>query len=74
MVRTFTVVLERAEGSWWVAHVPALHATAQGRSRAAALRRVRALIDFAVEDMRASGQAIPGERSRVEFVRVRAAV
>jgi predicted RNase H-like HicB family nuclease len=55
MVRTFAVVLERDDG-WWVAHVPALHATAQGRSRCTALRRARALIDFAVEDMRAASR------------------
>lgn len=72
MVRTFTVVLERGERGWWVAHVPALHATAQGRSRSTTLRRARALIAFAVEDMRSAGQPFPTESSRVEFVRVRA--
>lgn len=72
MKRSFTVVLERGDDAWWIAHVPLLHATAQGRSRATALRRAQGLIEFALEDMRASGRRVPAERSRVEVVRLRA--
>jgi predicted RNase H-like HicB family nuclease len=72
MKRSFTVVLERGDDGWWVAHVPFLHATAQGRSRATALKRVQGLIEFAIDDLRAAGQPIPAERSRVEVVRLRA--
>ena len=72
MKRTFTVVLERGDDGWWTAHVPLLHATAQGKSRAAALRRIQGMIDFALDDMRASGQPVPSEQSRVEVVRLRA--
>ncbi len=72
MKHTFTVVLERGDDGWWVAHVPLLHATAQGRSRATTLKRAQALIEFAVDDLRAAGQLVPAERSRVEVVRLRA--
>jgi len=56
MKRTVTVVLERADDGWWTAHAPPLHATAQGKSRATALRRIQGLIAFALDDLRASGQ------------------
>jgi predicted RNase H-like HicB family nuclease len=72
MKHTFTVVLEHGNDGWWVAHAPLLHATAQGKSRGVALRRIQGLIEFALDDMRASGQPVPSERSRVEVVRLRA--
>jgi predicted RNase H-like HicB family nuclease len=51
MKRTVTVVLERDDG-WWTAHAPLLHATAQGKSRATALRRIQGLIEFALDALR----------------------
>ena len=75
MSRSYTVVLHRAEDSWWVANVPTLHATAQARTRSGALKRARSLIRFALETVEKEGSKPPVEdRSNLEVVRIRAAV
>ena len=75
MKQSYTVILHRAEDGWWVANVPMLHATAQGRTRSVALKRARSLVRFAVGAMRKEGAKPPVEgRSSLEVVRVRAAV
>lgn len=51
MQRRYTVVLHKAEDGWWVANVPILHATAQGRTRSVALKRAKSLIRFALDTM-----------------------
>ena len=72
---SYTVILHLAENGWWVANVPVLHATAQGRKRSIALRRARSLIRFALETIQKEGSKPPVEdRSNLEVVRVRAAV
>ena len=71
----YTVILHRAEHGWWVANVPILHATAQGRTRYTALKRAKSLIQFALETIQGEGAKPPVEdRSSLEVVRVRAAV
>jgi predicted RNase H-like HicB family nuclease len=75
MKQSYTVVLQRAETGWWVANVPVLHATAQGRTRATALKRAKSLIQFALETIQGEGAQPPVEnRSTLEVVRVRATV
>jgi len=75
MSRSYTVILHRAEDGWWVANVPALHATAQARTRSAALKRAGSLIRFALKAIQKEGSKPPLEdRSNLEVVRIRAAV
>jgi predicted RNase H-like HicB family nuclease len=75
MKHGYTVILHRAEHGWWVANVPILHATAQGRTRSTALKRAKSLIQFALETIQGEGAKPPVEdRSSLEVVRVRAAV
>jgi len=75
MGRKYTVILHRAEDGWWVANVPTLHATAQGRTRSTALKRAKSLIRFALDSIQGEGEKPPVEnRSSLEVVRVRAAV
>jgi predicted RNase H-like HicB family nuclease len=75
MQRQYTVVLQRGEDGWWVANVPILHATAQGRTRSSALKRAKSLIQFALESIRDEGAKPPVEdRSSLAVVRVQAAV
>jgi predicted RNase H-like HicB family nuclease len=74
MSRRYTVILQRAEDGWWVANIPMLHATAQGKTRSAALKRAQSLTRFAIETMRKEGSKLPAEnRSNLEVVRIRAA-
>ena len=75
MSRRYTVILHRAEDGWWVANIPMIHATAQGRTRSTALKRAQSLTRFALDAMRKEGSKPPTEdRSNLEVVRVRAAV
>jgi len=75
MQRRYTVVLQKEEDGWWVANVPILHATAQGRTRAVALKRARSLIRFALDVIRGEGSKPPVEdRTSLDVVRVQAAV
>jgi predicted RNase H-like HicB family nuclease len=75
MQRQYTVVLQRGEDGWWVANVPILHATAQGRTQSSALKRAKSLIQFALESIRDEGAKPPVEdRSSLAVVRVQAAV
>jgi len=74
MSRSYTVILQKAEGGWWVANVPLLHATAQGKTRSIALKRAQSLTQFAIDSMRQEGSKPPAEsRSNLEVVRIRAA-
>lgn len=75
MRRNYTVILQRGNEGWWVANVPILHATAQGRTRMAALKRAKSLIRFALDAIRDEGVNPPIEdRSSLEIVQVQAAV
>ena len=75
MHRRYTVVLHRAEDGWWVANVPILRATAQGRTRSVALKRAKSLIQFALDTIRDAGANPPIEdRNSLDVVRVQAAV
>jgi predicted RNase H-like HicB family nuclease len=75
MERSYTVVMHREEDGWWVANVPLLRATAQGRTRSTALKRAKSLIRFALETIKSEGAAPPVEdRSTLDVVRVRAAI
>jgi len=51
MSRSYTVILHRAEDGWWVANIPMLHATAQGKTRSTALKRAQSLTRFAIDTM-----------------------
>ena len=51
MSRSYTVILHRAEDGWWVANIPMLHATAQGKTRSIALKRAQSLTQFAIDTM-----------------------
>ncbi len=74
MNRSYTVILHRAEDGWWVANIPMIHATAQGRTRSIALKRAQSLTRFALDTMRKEGSKPPTEdRSNLEVVRIRAA-
>ena len=74
MRRQYTVVLQRGDDGWWVANVPMLHATAQGRTRSIALKRAKSLIRFALDAIRGEGTNPPVEdRGSLEIVRVQAA-
>jgi predicted RNase H-like HicB family nuclease len=74
MSRRYTVILHRAEDGWWVANIPTLHATAQGKTRSTALKRAQSLTQFAIDTMRKEGSKPPAEnRSNLEVVRIRAA-
>ena len=59
MSRSYTVILHRAEDGWWVANVPTLHATAQGRTRSGALKRAESLIRFALETIQKKARSLP---------------
>lgn len=75
MQRQYTVVLQKGDDGWWVANIPILHATAQGRTRAVALKRAKSLIQFALDVIYDEGKEPPVEdRSSLEVVRVQAAV
>lgn len=75
MRRNYTVILQRGDDGWWVANVPILHATAQGRTRTAALKRAKSLIRFALDAIQDEGANPPIEdRSSLEIVQVQAAV
>ena len=75
MRRNYTVILQRGDDGWWVANVPILHATAQGRTRTAALKRAKSLIRFALGTIQDEGANPPIEdRSSLEIVQVQAAV
>jgi predicted RNase H-like HicB family nuclease len=75
MHRSYTVIMHRGEDGWWVANVPLLHATAQGRTRSTALKRAKSLIRFALATIQSEGAEPPVEdRSKLDVVRVRAAV
>lgn len=70
MNRQYTVILHKDNG-WWVANVPTLHATAQGRSRSVALKRAKSLIRFALDTIQDEGAKPPVEdRSSLEVIRV----
>lgn len=75
MRHSYTVIMHRGEDGWWVANVPLLNATTQGRTRSTALKRAKSLIQFALQTIRSEGAEPPIEdRSKLEVVRVRAAV
>jgi predicted RNase H-like HicB family nuclease len=75
MQRSYTVIIHRGEDGWWVANVPLLHATTQGRNRSTALKRAKSLIRFALETIQSEGAEPPVEGpSNLDVVRVRAAV
>jgi len=75
MHRQYTVVLQRGDDGWWIANVPVLHATAQGRTRSSALKRAKSLIQFALDAIRDEGAKPPVEdRSSLAVVRVQAAI
>lgn len=75
MQRRYTVVLQKGDDGWWTANVPILHATAQGRTRAKALKRAKSLIRFALDTIHSDGAKPPIEdRTSLEVVRVQAAV
>ena len=75
MRRQYTVVLQKGDDGWWVANVPILHATAQGRTRSLALKRAKSLIRFAVDTIQDEGANPPVEdRTSLEVVRVQAAI
>jgi len=75
MQRRYTVVLQRDDAGWWVANVPILHATAQGRTRATALKRARSLIRFALDAIQSKGAMPPVEdHTSLEVIRVQAVV
>jgi len=75
MRRHYTVVLQKGDDGWWVANVPILHATAQGRTRSLALKRAKSLIRFAVDTIQDEGANPPVEdRTSLEVVRVQAAI
>ena len=61
MDRQYTVILHRVEDGWWVANVPTLHATAQGRTRSTALKRAKSLIRFALDSIQGEGEKPPVE-------------
>jgi predicted RNase H-like HicB family nuclease len=75
MRRHYTVVLQKGDDGWWVANIPILHATAQGRTRSLALKRAKSLIRFAVDTIQDEGANPPVEdRTSLEVVRVQAAI
>jgi predicted RNase H-like HicB family nuclease len=75
MQRHYTVVLQKGDDGWWVANVPILRATAQGRTRSVALKRAKSLIRFALDTIHDEGALPPVEdRSSLEVVRVQAAI
>ena len=75
MRRNYTVILQRGDDGWWVANVPILHATSQGRTRTAALKRAKSLIRFALDAIQDEGANPPIEdRSSLEVVQVQAAI
>jgi predicted RNase H-like HicB family nuclease len=75
MDTNYTVILNRTQDGWWVANVPILHATAQGRTRSTALKRANSLIRFALDTIQKEGTKPPVEnRSNLEVIRVRAAL
>jgi len=75
MQRQYTVILQKGDDGWWVANVPILHATAQGRTRSAALKRAKSLIQFALNTIRVEGANPPVEDpSSLAVVRVQAAI
>ena len=75
MQRQYTVILQKGDDGWWVANVPILHATAQGRTRSAALKRAKSLIQFALNTIRVEGANSPVEDpSSLAVVRVQAAI
>jgi len=75
MRRQYTVVLQKGEDGWWIANVPILHATAQGRTRSTALKRAKSLIQFALDTMRNEGTKLPVEDpSSLTVVKVQAAI
>jgi predicted RNase H-like HicB family nuclease len=74
MRRQYTVVLQKGDDGWWVANVPILRATAQGRTRSIALKRAKSLIRFALDAIQDEGAKPPVEdRTSLEVVRVQAA-
>jgi predicted RNase H-like HicB family nuclease len=75
MQQSYTVILQKSDDGWWVANVPIFHATAQGRTRATALKRAKSLIQFALDTIRNAGAKAPIEdRSSLAVVKVQAAV
>ena len=75
MRRQYTVVLQKGEDGWWIANVPILHATGQGRTRSTALKRAKSLIQFALDTMRNEGTKLPVEDpSSLTVVKVQAAI
>ena len=75
MRRHYTVVLQKGDNGWWVANVPILHATAQGRTRSLALKRAKSLIQFALDTIQDEGANPPVEDcTSLEVVRVQAAI
>ncbi len=75
MQHRYTVIMQRGEDGWWIANVPLLHATCQGRTRSVALKRAKSLIRFALQTIQNEGAEPPVEdRSKLDIVRVRAAV
>lgn len=61
----YTVIIERDEDGWFVATAPALPCSAQGRTRAVALRRLREAIDSYIAASRAHGWPVPVESEDV---------
>jgi len=75
MNRRYTVLLQKGDDGWWIANIPILHATAQGRTRSVALKRAKSLIQFALDVSHDEGVLPPIEdRGSLEVVRVQAAV
>jgi predicted RNase H-like HicB family nuclease len=75
MGTNYTVILNRTQDRWWVANVPILHATVQGRTRSTAVKRAKSLIRFALGILQEEGTKPPVEnRSNLEVIRVRAVI
>ena len=61
-MREYTVVIEPGEGSGYVATCSSLNAMSQGATADEAMANITEAIELVLEDMEASGEAIPVDR------------
>ena len=72
-MRDYTAVMEREASGRYAVHIPDLPGVASmGDTRREALANITEAIACSVEGMKKLGRPLPGRRSRVELVRVKA--